>query len=43
MVKRLIAIIENNTDKSSQPSSLSEYIYSQVHNPSFGDAMLLVR
>lgn len=43
MVKRLIAIIEKNTDQASQPSSLSGYIYSQVSNPSFGDAMLLVR
>ena len=43
MVRKLIGIIEGNTDKTSQPSSLAGYIYSQVSNPSFGDAMLLVR
>ena len=39
----MIGIIDENTDAQSQPRPLPEYIYSHVDNPSFGDAMLLVR
>lgn len=43
MVRRIIELIEYNTDASSQPDSVQDYVRKHLLRPSFGDAKMLLR
>ena len=43
MVKRMIELIDYNTDDASQPISVPEYIRKHLSRPNFGDAKMLLR